>query len=139
MPSCKLEQHTCPCITLTFFSGFAFAGNRKYGAILAGLMILVAVVLLFFMYYRKDWFRKRRQGQRADGGERTPWRDNTGGYSSAFPAEAPPGYEPPPQQVGLEPVVSSSSNPISPWKNSGHAEDEDEPALGSAQKPREFA
>ncbi|QUC16099.1 uncharacterized protein UV8b_00340 [Ustilaginoidea virens] len=124
---------------LNSFFGFSFARNQRYAVALAGLLVLVCAVALFFMYNRTRFFDRKRQFQPLGTQQPPPWRQQAGtsGYGAG---DAPPGYESASQHVGLQPAApSSSSSPgNSPWRSGGDKDYEDEPQLGSAQKPREF-
>ncbi|POR31845.1 Uncharacterized protein TPAR_07965 [Tolypocladium paradoxum] len=129
---------------LNAFFGFTFALDRRYGMVLAGLLIFAALAILFVVLGR-EWLAKKKRFQPVGGplnGANTgyqpqPWRqDHNQASGSGYPSDPPPGYEPPSQQIGLQPVSSSSSTP---WKSSEAKDYEDDPALGRAQRPREFA
>lgn len=122
----------------SFNRGFGFAINRKTGAIIAGVIILVCVAGLIYSFYKERAAIKRRRAAAfgaataQEYGEQ-PWRRNQGSGENS----APPGYEPPSQQpIGLQST--------SPWKSSDEAgvgkayEDED---LGGSnvQRPRDFS
>ncbi|PHH85477.1 hypothetical protein CDD83_354 [Cordyceps sp. RAO-2017] len=134
--------------TLNAFFGFTFALNRKVGMALAGLIILGAFALMFFSVGRQ-WLAKKNQRRDATnprhgapaGYQPQPWREpgqGPGPSGMPYPSEPPPGYEPPSQQIGLQPV-STSPAAASPWKSSDAKDFEDDPALGSTHRPREFA
>ncbi|KAM4065512.1 cytochrome domain of cellobiose dehydrogenase [Hirsutella rhossiliensis] len=132
--------------TLNAFFGFTFALNRKFGMVLAGLIILGAFAILFLSVGRQFLFKKKRTRGAGDplggvptGYQAQPWRaDQHPPPGAGYPSEPPPGYEPPSQQIGLQPVSHSPAAP-SPWKSSDAKDYEDHPALGGAQRPREFA
>lgn len=114
----------------TQYSGFTFA-LRGDSAIPSGVLICVftvAVVLLSL------WHRPIRghKFQPVGAQQSHTWRQSSG-YNAGYSSRHPPGYEPPSQQIGLQATRSSSEN--SPWKSG----DNDEPQLGNAQRPREFA
>ncbi|KND89668.1 hypothetical protein TOPH_05675 [Tolypocladium ophioglossoides CBS 100239] len=128
---------------LNAFFGFAFALDRKYGLVLAGLIIFGALATLFVVIWRQRLTKQQRfqpvggplNGTNT-GYQPQPWReDHHQASGSNYPSDPPPGYEPPSQQIGLHPVSSSSSTP---WRSSDAKEYEDDAALGSAQRPREF-
>lgn len=141
-------------------SGFTFALNRRYGMVLAGLIIVVCIASLFVIIGRQ-WLNNRREIESYPlGVPRSPYNDSPSfpphhaprpsrsSRSSGpppgvpgFPAEPPPRYEStledegredPYRNVGLEPM---------PWhrrrdpKESTNTQARD---LGSAQTPREL-
>ncbi|KAK0385005.1 hypothetical protein NLU13_7483 [Sarocladium strictum] len=128
---------------LNAFFGLTFALNRRYGIVLAGLMIFI-ILGVFAATIGRRWMTKNRRMRQGDPlaggstpyGHTQPWRQPpppAAGGSSMYPDDPPPGYEPPTQQdqIGLRPV--------SPWRsNSERKDDDDVPNLGSAQTPREF-
>ncbi|UNI20596.1 hypothetical protein JDV02_006668 [Purpureocillium takamizusanense] len=128
---------------LNAFFGFSFALDNKYGMILAGIIIFIGFVMLFFVFGRGYLNKKKRTQLAANGqpGANTsyqphPWRQDyyPAPQSSGNPSDPPPGYEPPSQHIGLQPVPARST---SPWRSAD--KDDDDPGLGSAQRPREFA
>ncbi|KJZ79547.1 hypothetical protein HIM_01016 [Hirsutella minnesotensis 3608] len=132
--------------TLNAFFGFTFALNRKYGMALAGLILIGSFTFLFLAVGRKWMSQKRRPrgpgtapGGAPSGYQPQPWREEQhNGSGAGYPSYPPPGYEPPSQQIGLQSVPASPA-PQTPWKSSDAKDFEDDPALGSAQRPREFA
>ncbi|KAG6041704.1 hypothetical protein E4U41_002787 [Claviceps citrina] len=137
---------------LNSFFGFAFAQNRRFAMVLAGLLLVACGMAVLYLLGRKHLFPKRQRFHPVGGGgaqqQPPPWRQ-TSRNDAGYPSGAPPGYEPPSQQHGLEPAAaaaaassSSSSDPNlnTPWRSAdSKREDEDEPHLGGAQRPREFA
>ncbi|KAG6243506.1 hypothetical protein E4U25_000714 [Claviceps purpurea] len=119
------------------FFGFALAQNKRFAMVLIGLLLAACGIALIFMLGRKHFFPKR-QFQPVGAQQAPPWRQPS--YDThSFPSDAPPGYEPPSQQVGLQPAGSSSNNPNTPWRSADSKDDDDVPHLGSTQRPREFA
>ncbi|KAH8170602.1 cytochrome domain of cellobiose dehydrogenase domain-containing protein [Sarocladium implicatum] len=126
------------------FFGLTFALNRRYGMILAALLIFVLFVL-FAVTFGRRWFTNQRRAPLDAGhqpyGHSQPWRQPPppgAAGAGMYGGEAPPGYEPPSQQdrIGLRPV---SPGPPSPWRSNAERKDDDDmPNLGSAQTPREF-
>jgi hypothetical protein len=129
---------------LNAFFGLTFAMNRRYGMILAGLMIFI-IFAVFAATVGRRWMAKNRRmrgGPLGAGsepyGHTQPWRQPPppgAAGAGMYPTDAPPGYEPPSQQdrVGLRPVSPS------PWRSPSERKDDDDvPNLGSAQTPREF-
>lgn len=113
--------------------------------VLAGLIILGFFGVLFLSVGRRYFFKNRASGTAGPlGGAPTgyqpqPWREGQHGPPGAgYPSEPPPGYDAPSQQIGLQSVSHPPAAP-SPWKSSDAKDYEDHPALGSAQRPREFA
>lgn len=112
--------------------------------VLAGLIILGAFATLFVAIWQQRVAKKKRfqpVGGPLNGAntgyQPQPWReDHHQASGSGYPSDPPPGYEPPSHQIGLQPVSSSSPTP---WRSPGAKDYEDDPALGSAQRPREFA
>ncbi|KAK2597475.1 hypothetical protein QQS21_005945 [Conoideocrella luteorostrata] len=122
---------------LNSFIGFAFAQNRRYAVALAGLLIIACAIALFFIYGRKYFLRRKQKFQPVGAQQPPPWRQTN--YNAGYSSDAQAGYEPPSQQeVGLQPAGSSSTK-NTPWRSADSKDYEDEPQLGSAQKPREFA
>ena len=146
MPSCKLTlqflivQKMCTNV----YSGLTFALNRRYGMVLAGLIILVLVAIFIATVGRRYLSKKRRMaggplGAQPQYNGAQPWRQpappgHTGGYAADQP---PPGYAAPSQQgsVGLRSVSPS------PWRSPAERKDDDNDGLdlGKAQTPRDFA
>ncbi|GAB0138522.1 hypothetical protein EsDP_00006755 [Epichloe bromicola] len=108
----------------------------RYAVVLAGLLIVACAVALFVIFGRKHFFPKKQRFQPVGAQQPPPWRQTS--YDAGDPSDAPPGYEPPSQQLGLQPA-GSSSNPNTPWRSADTKDHDDEPHLGSAQRPREFA
>ncbi|EYB25811.1 hypothetical protein FG05_10183 [Fusarium graminearum] len=125
--------------TLNAFMGFTFALNRRFGMLLALLIIFITITSLILIYGRQ-YLDKRRLGPRGPGlagGSQQyappPWRQppqNTG-----YPSDPPPGYQPPSNQ-GLGEVSPGMRSP-SPWQS--HKDDEADMNLGREQRPREFS
>ncbi|KAL0942349.1 cellobiose dehydrogenase [Colletotrichum truncatum] len=123
--------------TFNAFLGFNFALNRKFTYFLAGLIILLLAVSLFFTF-GKSFLRRRgptKFGAQPGGYNPEPWRQapTAGGYSYAA---APPAYQPPSQQnIGLTSMVA---NPAQPTKERSGSRDYRNNDLGSAHQPREM-
>ncbi|CAM1501092.1 Fc.00g102540.m01.CDS01 [Cosmosporella sp. VM-42] len=126
--------------TLNAFIGFTLALNRKYGMILAGLIILICVASLLLLFGKR--FIDKRAGRGGQGPlagapptyPQEPWRQQPP-PNSGYPSEPPPGYEAPPSQnnIGLRPV-----SPMSPWRSSPRHDDDEEVNLGREQRAKEF-
>lgn len=122
----------------SFNRGFGFAINRKTGAIIAGVIILVCVAGLIYSFYKERAAIKRRRAAAfgaataQEYGEQ-PWRRNQGSAENS----APPGYQPPSQQpIGLQST--------SPWKSSdetgvGKAYEDEDLGASNFQRPRDFS
>ncbi|EFZ01635.1 eukaryotic cytochrome b561 domain protein [Metarhizium robertsii] len=115
--------------------GFTFA-LKGTSAIVFGVFVCVftvAAVLLRLWYFPI----KSHKFQPVGAQQSHTWRQSSG-YNAGYSSRHPPGYEPPSQQIGLQATRSSSEN--SPWKSGDNKDGEDdEPQLGNAQRPREFA
>ncbi|KHN99431.1 uncharacterized protein MAM_03129 [Metarhizium album ARSEF 1941] len=112
--------------------GFTFALNPTSAITFGALVILVTATLIFL---RLRVLKKSQKFQPVSTQQQPVWRADSG-YNAGYSSGPPPGYEQPPQQVGLQAIGSPSNN--SPW-STGDKDREDEPQLGSAQRPREFA
>ncbi|KAF4967495.1 hypothetical protein FSARC_4959 [Fusarium sarcochroum] len=132
--------------TLNAFIGFTFALNRRFGMLLALLIIFICITSLILIYGRR-YMDKRRRGPRGPGlaapqpyGHQ-PWRQPPPQHTG-YPSEPPPGYQAPSHQVGLGPlspaVRSPSPSSPSPWR-SQNKDDEADLNLGREQRPREFS
>ncbi|VUC22656.1 unnamed protein product [Clonostachys rosea] len=139
------------------FFGFTFALNRRYGMVLAGLIIMVCVASLIVIIGRQ-WLDKRRgtTPQRPYPSPRSPYNDspptpNQHGPNRAqwpsgmdyFPSEPPPRYESTleddsvsqRQTIGLRPLSSRrNSRPGDPRRNDPSTS----PGIGGTQSPREL-
>ncbi|OAA46044.1 integral membrane protein [Metarhizium rileyi] len=116
--------------------GFTFAQKGMSAVIFGVLLIIGGGTALFLTFGRQRLFKRSQQFQPVGSQQPPPWRQSTS-YNAGYPSDPPPGYEPPSQQVGLEAARSSSNN--SPWRAGGNKDCEDEPQLGTVQRPREFA
>ncbi|KAF9882223.1 integral membrane protein [Colletotrichum karsti] len=127
--------------TFNAFLGFSFALNRKFNYFLAGLIILLLALSIFFTFGR-TWVRRRNgpakygaPGQ-PGGYNPEPWRQapTHGGYTYAG---APPAYQPPSgnQNIGLTSMVA---DPAHPTKERSGSRDYRANDLGSAHQPREM-
>jgi len=139
------------------FFGFTFALNRRYGMVLAGLIIAVCVASLFVIIGRQ-WLNKRRGVDSYPFGApcspyndsppfpshgTRPWRGSVPASGThGFPTEPPPRYESTLEDVasaenhrsiGLVPVPGHHRRPEP--KNSVDSQARD---LGSPQTPREL-
>ncbi|KAM5352426.1 hypothetical protein ACJ41O_005149 [Fusarium nematophilum] len=125
--------------TLNAFIGFTFALNRRWGMLLAILILFICVTSLILIYGRR-YLDKRRRGPRGpgfagpQGHSHEPWRQQPPPQHTAYPSDPPPGYEAPSNQIGLGPLSPASP---SPWR-SERKDDEADIDLGSVQRPREF-
>lgn len=112
--------------------------NRKYNYFLAGLIILLLAVSIFFTFGR-TWARRRgptKYGSQPGGYNPEPWRQPPppGGYG--YYAAAPPAYQPPSHQnIGLTSMVA---DPAQPTKERSGSRDYRNNDLGSAHQPREM-
>ncbi|KAF5025245.1 hypothetical protein F66182_2711 [Fusarium sp. NRRL 66182] len=125
--------------TLNAFLGFTFALNRRFGMLLALLIIFICITSLILIYGRR-YMDKRRRGPRGPGlanpqpyGHQ-PWRQPPPQHTG-YPSDPPPGYQAPPGQVGLGPL-SPATPSTSPWR-SPDKDDEGDLHLGREQRPRE--
>ncbi|KAF4982870.1 hypothetical protein FZEAL_1566 [Fusarium zealandicum] len=124
--------------TLNAFIGFTFALNRRWGMLLALLIIFICLVSLMMIYGRR-YLDKRSRGPRGHGPagrqgySQEPWRQQPQQHTG-YPSEPPPGYEAPSNQIGLGHMPPASP---SPWRSRGK-DDESDINIGSEQRPREF-
>ncbi|PFH62050.1 hypothetical protein XA68_15373 [Ophiocordyceps unilateralis] len=128
--------------TLNAFFGFDLALDYKVGYALCAIVIVTIFVGLFF-YLGRQGLREKHQRLAAAGGphgaaptgyQPQPWREDN---PDGSPREAPPSYDASSSQhIGLQPVSAQPS----PWRSSDVKDGgDDQPALGGAQHPREFA
>ncbi|KAF5559549.1 cellobiose dehydrogenase [Fusarium napiforme] len=126
--------------TLNAFLGFTFALNRKFGMLLALLIIFICISSLILIYGRR-YMDKRRLGPRGPGlagpqqYSAPPWREPPPQHMG-YPSDPPPGYQPPSNQAGLGQMSPALRSP-SPWQ-SNDKDDEADLNLGREQRPREF-
>ncbi|KAI8672646.1 Cytochrome b561 domain-containing protein [Fusarium sp. Ph1] len=125
--------------TLNAFMGFTLALNRKWGMLLAILIIFICLTSLILIYGRR-YIENRRRGPRGPGlagphgYSAEPWRQQPPQHMG-YPSEPPPGYEPPSNQpIGLAPLSPASP---SPWRSEAK-DDESDLNIGREQRPREF-
>ncbi|KAI5462412.1 hypothetical protein BGZ63DRAFT_423670 [Mariannaea sp. PMI_226] len=120
---------------LNCFLGFTFALDRKYGMIVASLVIFITfggLILLIGLSVLKK--KKQRLAGAREGFNRAPedWTQQPSSHRESYPSEPPPGYDAPSHQIGLR-----SMSPASPWRSS-RKDDDGDLNLGSQQRPREF-
>ncbi|CAG7560104.1 unnamed protein product [Fusarium equiseti] len=124
--------------TLNAFMGFTFALNRRFGMLLALLIIFICITSLILIYGRR-YLDKRRLGPRGPGlagsqqYAQPPWRQPPP-QNMAYPGP-PPGYQPPAYQGGYGEPSPTLRSP-SPWQS--RKDDDAELDLGREQRPREF-
>ncbi|KAJ3519437.1 hypothetical protein NM208_g14126 [Fusarium decemcellulare] len=124
--------------TLNAFIGFTFAVNRKWGMLLAILIIFICLTSLILIYGRR-YLDKRRRGPRGPGFagrqpyNQEPWRQPPPQHMG-YPSDPPPGYEAPSNQIGLGALSPASP---SPWRSQSK-DDESDLHLGPEQRPRDF-
>ncbi|KAH7149430.1 hypothetical protein B0J13DRAFT_305633 [Dactylonectria estremocensis] len=119
------------------FIGFTFAVNRKYGMILAAIVIFMFFLSLVLMFGQKYLYAKKRgpMGMPAAQGYHhpEPWRQQQPpSHQTEYPSDPPPGYEATSSHIGLRSVSPS------PWRSSDRKDDDVDLDLGSQQRPREF-
>ncbi|RBR15818.1 uncharacterized protein FIESC28_07219 [Fusarium coffeatum] len=125
--------------TLNAFMGFTFALNRRFGMLLALLIIFICVTSLILIYGRR-YLDKRRLGPRGPGlagpqqYAQPPWRQPPP-QNMAYPSGPPPGYQPPAYQGGYGEPSPTLRSP-SPWQS--RKDDDADLDLGREQRPREF-
>ncbi|OLN85556.1 hypothetical protein CCHL11_05802 [Colletotrichum chlorophyti] len=128
--------------TFNAFLGFSFALNRRYTYFLAGFILFMLAISLFFTCGR-TWVGRRLPGkfgnQAAGGYNPEPWRQPAGNYAyGAPPAYQPPSYQPPSHQgqnIGLTSMVADPAQPTKERSSSREYRNND---LGSVQQPREM-
>ncbi|KAG5998691.1 hypothetical protein E4U54_002136 [Claviceps lovelessii] len=124
---------------LNSFFGLNLAQNQTFAMVLSGLLLAACGVALIFLLGRKHFFPATQEFEPVGGQQPPPWRQtsqNAGGH----PPDAPPGYEPPSQQLNVHPAGGGSlSNTSTPWRSADSKEDDDEPHLANTPTAREFA
>ena len=135
-------------------SGFTFALNRRYGIILAALVIAVCLAILFVVLGKRFLYRHRMRTERLRSGQGSPhYRPSVGPSGDQWPQwhgtagppgqdfnrnRPPPNYSPPQQNIGLRQVVLAFRRsepqpqrpPARPSQGWGHPQ--------AAQAPREL-
>ncbi|KAF6825602.1 cellobiose dehydrogenase [Colletotrichum plurivorum] len=127
--------------TFNAFLGFSFALNRKFNYFLAGLIILLLALSIFFTFGR-TWSRRRspaKYGNQPGGYNPEPWRQappGPAGGAYGYYGAAPPAYQPPSHQqnIGLTSLVADPAQPSK--ERSGSRDYRND--LGSAHQPREM-
>ncbi|KAH7326113.1 hypothetical protein B0I35DRAFT_126137 [Stachybotrys elegans] len=140
------------------FFGYTFALHRRYGAILAGVLIFIFIGTIGIVLFQRYLAAKGRgpANHPLNGGYQHPqqWRgnpnaSNLGAQNSPHPGQAPQ-YSPhdaaPPYSPGQghQPVYEADSTPInlqpiSPWRGPpSRNDDEDDHDFDRPTKPREF-
>ncbi|KAH6985945.1 hypothetical protein BKA56DRAFT_579449 [Ilyonectria sp. MPI-CAGE-AT-0026] len=123
--------------TMNCFIGFTFAVNRKYGMILAAIVIFMFFLSLVFLFGQKYVDSKKRGPKRmpaAYGYNPEPWRQQPApAQHSEYMSDPPPSYDASSAHIGLRSV-----SPTTPWRQSGRKDDDVDLDLGSQARPREF-
>ncbi|KAK7413427.1 hypothetical protein QQX98_007729 [Neonectria punicea] len=122
--------------TLNCFIGFTFAVQRKYGMILAAIVIFICF-FGFFAIFGRNYLNKKKRGvgHGPQGYNPEPWRQPQQPHQQHrnYPSDPPPGYEASSSHVGLRSV-----SPVTPWRSSDRKDDDHDLDLGTQQRPREF-
>ncbi|KAG5978317.1 hypothetical protein E4U55_006257 [Claviceps digitariae] len=122
------------------FFGLAFAQNKFFAMLLAGLLLVASGIALVFLLGRKHFFPDTQKFQPVVGQQPPPWRQTSHDAGGHAPEAPPPGYEPPSQQLDVQPAGAGSlSNTNTPWRSADSKNDDDEPHLESTPRAREFA
>lgn len=111
--------------------------NRKYGMILAAIVIFMFFLSLVFLFGQKYVDSKKRGPKRmppAYGYNPEPWRQQPApAQHSEYMSDPPPSYDASSAHIGLRSV-----SPTTPWRQSGRKDDDVDLDLGSQARPREF-